>query len=72
MEGFRRNVESRKAAGIAAPGETETGYLFASDLNTPRRFETLGGLMLARGHSETRVTKILGGNLRRVFGDAWS
>lgn len=72
VEGFRRNVESRKAAGIAAPGETETGYLFASDLNTPRRFETLGGLMLARGHSETRVTKILGGNLRRVFGDAWS
>jgi len=71
IENFRKITVMRKEQGIAAPYETETGYLFANDLNTPRRFETLAGLLLARGHSETRVEKILGGNLLRVFGETW-
>jgi len=71
LENFRNNTRERKRLGIAAPYETETGYLFASDLNTSRRFETLAGLLLGRGHSETRVEKILGGNLVRVFSDTW-
>lgn len=37
----------------------------------PRRFETLAELMLAGGFSESRVDKVLGGNLVRVFGDCW-
>jgi membrane dipeptidase len=61
----------RKAPGIAAPQELETGYLFASDLNTPRRFELLAGMMSARGLSDSRIEKILGANLVRVFGAAW-
>jgi membrane dipeptidase len=69
-EQFRAETRRRKELGIAAPFETEDGYLFAADLNTPRRFETLAGLLLDRGHSEARVEKILGGNLHRVFGDA--
>ena len=68
---FRESVRRRKELGIAAPFETEEGYLFAKDLNTPRRFETLADLMLAAGFSETRVEKVLGGNLLRVFGDCW-
>ncbi len=68
---FSKMTRERKELGIAAPYETEEGYLFASDLNTPRRFETLADLLLDRGHSETRVEKILGGNLLRVFGEAW-
>ncbi|MGD2128292.1 MAG: membrane dipeptidase [Lysobacterales bacterium] len=68
---FRKNVHKRKERGIAAPFETEAGYLFASDLNTPRRFETLAEQLLARGHSEARVQKILGGNLLRVFEQTW-
>ena len=71
-ENFRKNVERRKASGIAAPFESETGYLFARDLNTPRRFETLADLLLDRGHSEARVEKILGANLVRVFSDTWN
>jgi len=71
-EQFRKITRKRVELGIAAPDETEDGYLFASDLNTPRRFETLAGLLLDRGHSEARVEKILGGNLLRVFGEAWS
>jgi len=69
---FRKITRTRKEQGIAAPYETEEGYLFASDLNTPRRFEILAGLLLDRGHSEARVEKILGGNLLRVFSDAWT
>jgi membrane dipeptidase len=68
---FAKNVADRKAAGIGAPGETETGYLFAADLNTPRRFETLAGMLLARGHSTVRVEKLLGANFARLFGEVW-
>lgn len=68
---FREETRRRKERGIAAPFETEEGYLFANDLNTPRRFETLAGLLLERGHGESTVTKVLGGNLLRVFGEIW-
>lgn len=72
IEQFRKTTAERKRLGIAAPFETETGYLFASDLNTPGRFETLANLLLARGHSESRIQKILGANLLRLFGETWS
>jgi membrane dipeptidase len=68
---FARFVNERRAAGIGAPGETEQGYLFAADLNTPRRFETLAGMLSARGHSDARIEKVLGQNLLRVFKEAW-
>ncbi len=72
IEQFRKTTAERKRLGIAAPFETETGYLFANDLNTPRRFETLSQLLLERGHSEDRVRKIMGANLMRVFSESWS
>ncbi len=62
-------VEERRKQGIAAPGESADIYNFCPDLNTPRRFETLGERLLARKHPEPRVKKILGGNFARVFGD---
>jgi membrane dipeptidase len=71
-ENFRKMTRRRAELGIAAPYETETGYLFANDLNTPARFETLAELLLARGHSESRIEKLLGANLLRLFGDSWS
>lgn len=70
-DAFAADTRQRKAAGIAAPGETEDGYLFASDLNTPRRFETLGQMLADKGHSATRIEKILGRNLLRVFSEVW-
>ncbi|WP_129776411.1 dipeptidase [Peristeroidobacter soli] len=70
-DAFAADTRNRKAKGIAAPGETEDGYLFANDLNTPRRFETLSQMLADRGYSATRIEKILGRNLLRVFGDAW-
>lgn len=70
-DAFAADTRQRKEKGIAAPGETEDGYLFANDLNTPRRFETLGQMLADRGHAATRIEKILGRNLVRVFGDVW-
>ena len=70
-DAFAENIRERKAAGISAPGETEAGYLFASDLNMPRRFEALAGMLVERGHGAKRIEKILGGNLMRVFGETW-
>ena len=71
VQSFTANVARRKAAGIAAPQESEDGYLFANDLNTPRRFEQLADHLSLRGHSDDRIEKILGTNLLRVFDAAW-
>lgn len=71
-ENFARITRGRREAGIAAPQETEDGYLFASDLNTPRRLETLASMLADRGHSATRIEKILGRNLLRVFSATWT
>jgi membrane dipeptidase len=70
-ESHRQFVKSRRESGVAAPGEDENIFNFVPDLNSPRRFETLADLLLARGHSEKRVEKILGGNFARVFNDVW-
>jgi membrane dipeptidase len=70
-EAFAKNTRERREAGIGAPWETEEGYLFAADLNTPRRFATLARMLADRRHSATRIEKILGGNLMRVFGETW-
>lgn len=70
-DAFARSVRERREAGIGAPGETEEGYLFAADLNTPRRFETLAAMLADRGYSATRIEKILGRNLLRVFSETW-
>ena len=69
---FAGFVKERRDAGIAAPGENEEGYLFANELNTPRRFETLADMLSSRGHSDARIEKILGKNLVRVFSDTWN
>ena len=68
---FAENVRARREAGIAAPGETEDGFLFANDLNTPRRFETIAMMLSKRGHSGSQIEKILGRNLLRVFSEVW-
>jgi len=70
-EAFAKNTRERREAGIAAPWELEEGYLFAADLNTPRRLAMLAMMLADRRHSAARIAKILGGNLVRVFGETW-
>jgi membrane dipeptidase len=68
---FREFIADRRKQGISAPGETEDVYLYLPDLNTPRRFETLAGLLQKRGHSGAWIEKILGGNFARLFKEVW-
>ena len=46
-------------------------YAFIPDLNRVDRFAVLGGMLAARGHSDARIAKILGGNFARVMGEVW-
>lgn len=70
-EDHAESIRERRRQGISAPGESETVYLYIPDLNTPRRFETLAALLSARGHSDERIGKILGGNFARVMAEVW-
>lgn len=57
--------------GIFATGRPQDLYLFVPDLNRPNRFEVLAARLSARGHSDARIEKILGGNFARVMGEVW-
>lgn len=62
-------ADERVRLGIGAPREHEV--LFVPDLNTPRRMERIADELLARGHGEATVEKILGANWMRVFSEVW-
>jgi len=68
---FQADIDRRRKAGIGAPGEVTGVYPFVPDLNSPRRLQKLGELLLARGHSSGRVEKILGGNFARLLRETW-
>jgi membrane dipeptidase len=70
LEEMKKDVEKRKADGVAAPGEDRPTYI--PDLNTPRKMELIADALLKRGHKAGAVEKILGANFRRVFGEIWS
>jgi membrane dipeptidase len=65
----RRFVETRKAMGNAAPGEELPLYI--PELNHPRRIESIAVALSARGHSWSRIEKIIGGNFARVLQEIW-
>lgn len=73
-EYVKENTEMIKGMigdGIFEKGRDPNLLLFAPDLNTADRFETLAGLLSARGHSDARIAKILGGNFARVMTEVW-
>jgi membrane dipeptidase len=60
------------AEGVFGPGRKPDGlYYFIPDLNAPDRFDLLAAKLSARGHSDARIEKILGGNFARVFAEVW-
>jgi membrane dipeptidase len=67
----REWVEAATADGIFERGRPLPLYTFIPDLNHARRFETLGAMLSARGHSDARIAKVLGGNFARVMGEVW-
>jgi len=68
---LRAEIADRKRRGISAPGERDDAFTFVPDLNTPQRFDTLATLLAKRGHKDSRIEKILGGNFARLFGETW-
>ena len=66
-----KDYARRTAAGIAAPGESPDLLPFIPELSGPNQFRTLATLLAARGHSSSRIDKILSGNFLRFARDVW-
>ena len=65
-------MKDTAASGIFGANRKPDGlYFFIPDLNAADRFDLLATKLLARGHSDARIAKILGGNFARVFADVW-
>jgi membrane dipeptidase len=71
-EDNRKNIEDMFEQGIFEKSRSHELHLFIPDLNATRRFEILGALLAQRGHSTTRIAKVLGGNFARVMSEVWS
>ena len=65
------DFETRKAQGIAAPGESADFFPVVEDYNSPDRMFLLADDLLKRGWSSSRIDKVLGGNFLRVYAAAW-
>ena len=67
----REMIADMVKQGVFARGRPADLYTFIPDLNVPNRFELLAALLAARGHSDARIAKILGGNFARVMREVW-
>jgi membrane dipeptidase len=67
----RAMIADMVAQGVFERGRPDDLVLFIPDLNRADRYEILAGLLSARGHSDARIGKILGGNFARVLGEVW-
>jgi membrane dipeptidase len=67
----RRFIDQRRRLGISAPGEDPDVLVYVEELNTARRMEMIADRLAARGHSDARIEKVLGGNFSRMMGEVW-
>ena len=67
----RQFIADMVEQGIFERGRPPDLYMFIPDLNTADRYEKLAALLAARGHSDARIAKILGGNFARVLREVW-
>ncbi|MTV36519.1 dipeptidase [Duganella radicis] len=72
MKDLEDEVRQRRAAGISAPGERPDIVPFLPDLVGRDKFWKLADLLAKRGHSNSRIEKILGTNFLRVADAVWS
>ncbi|KQV79231.1 peptidase M19 [Massilia sp. Root351] len=71
MRGLEKEVAQRRASGIGATGERADIVTFLPDLQGPDKFWKLADLLAKRGHSASRIDKILGLNFLRTAGGVW-
>jgi membrane dipeptidase len=67
----RAGIADMVGQGIFEKGRPADLYLFIPDLNRIDRYEALAAMLSARGHSDARIGKILGGNFARVMTEVW-
>ena len=67
----REWVRGAKQEGTFTATRPDDLYTFIPDLNVANRFEVLAARLSARGHSDARIEKILGGNFARVMREVW-
>jgi membrane dipeptidase len=67
----REWVRGSKKDGIFEKTRPDDLCTFIPDFNAANRFELLAARLSKRGHSDTRIGKILGGNFARVMGEVW-
>lgn len=67
----REWIKGAKREGTFTANRPDDLYTFIPDLNVANRFEVLAAQLSARGHSDTRIAKILGGNFARVMREVW-
>ncbi len=65
-------VRQRRKAGVSAAGESNQVVPLIPDLMGPTQFQKLATLLANRGHSISRIEKILGGNFLRLIQDVWA
>lgn len=70
-ERLRAEVEARRAAGISAPGESPDRPPFIPEFNRSDRLLAIADAMTRRGHRDTVIEAVIGGNFARVMGEAW-
>jgi membrane dipeptidase len=70
-ENAKKEYERRKAAGIAAPGEGPDVFTVVEDYNSLDKLQRISADLMKRGWTQARLDKLLGGNLLRLYGDAW-
>jgi membrane dipeptidase len=66
------DIARRKAAGIGATGERPDTVPWVEGLTGPDQFRTLMRLLRSRGHSGTRIEKIMGLNFLTYAQRVWS
>ena len=70
-ERLRKWALERIKAGIAAPGEGVDVYPMVADYNSVDRYRRFAADLRKRGWSDARLEKLMGGNLLRVYREAW-
>jgi membrane dipeptidase len=71
MKSLEEEVRQRRASGVGATGERADIVPFLPDLVGSGKFRKLAYLLAQRGHSSTRIDKIMGANFLRVAGGVW-
>jgi membrane dipeptidase len=68
---FDEQQARRIELGIAAPGEAVGVYTLVADYNSVDRYRRFTRDLAARGWSQMRLEKLMGGNFLRVYREAW-